>query len=140
MGVVTLSSGLDVDIVKFEVKKKVDLMELKPVKIQLEVKNRGSSTVTANATVVGTQNNVEVYHQTLPVTVKKRSARKLSFPSYVPQAEGEIEWAAVIDDADPDFDEATAITKVVLGDGEGHHGDGDDEHRHGKGGNGRKDD
>ena len=115
---------VDIDVSKFSVKEKVYLMRPKPVQIQVSVKNPGSVGGVADVTVVGIQNNVEVYNEILSVTLKPRSNKRLAFPSYTPSAKGDIVWTVTVSDADPDFDEATATTRVALG---GHHGGGDDD-------------
>jgi hypothetical protein len=139
-GVGIVPSGgalLDIDIVRLGVDQKIDLTRPKPVKIQLLVKQAHSGEGTAQATITGTQNNVDIYNETLPITIQassstskrqhssKAAMQTLAFPSYTPVAEGDIVWTATISDPDPDFDEATATTKVTLGKGHKNHG-GDD--------------
>jgi cysteine-rich repeat protein len=105
---------LDLDIAGFRLTKRVRLTHLKPVSIKLVVKNNGTVDGTANATVVGVLNAVEVYNQTLTVSDPVGNGRTtFLFPAYTPVDAGDIQWTATIADTDPDIDEATATTRVV---------------------------
>jgi len=115
-----LGPVVDIDIARFSTTRQVNLMRPRPVKIQVVVRNPGSIAGSANVTVIAEQNHVEIYNQTLPVTLNKRGNKRLQFPSYIPTDQGDIVWTVTVDDADPDFDEATATTIVQLG-AKGHH-------------------
>lgn len=109
------ASGLDLDIAKFRVTKKVNLRKSKPVEIKLVVRNRstGNGTEERPATVVGEQNGVEVYNETVQVSDAAGDGRRsFDFPSYTPVAAGDIRWTATIADDDPDLDMAMRITEV----------------------------
>lgn len=107
---------VDLDIVQFKVTKRVRLANVKPIGIQLTVKNNSAvnGTETRVATVTGVQGSVEVYRQTLDVSDPAGNGRtKFDFPSFTPEAGGDIIWTATIADDDPDDDVATATTNVV---------------------------
>ena len=112
---ITVVAGppVDLDIAQFKVTKRVRLANVKPVGIQLTVSNAGIVEGDAPATVVGVQNGVEVYNETLTVTDPVGNGRtKFDFPAYEPAAAGEIVWTATIADGDPDDDTAMASTLV----------------------------
>ena len=117
----------DIDIARFSVTRQVNLMRPRPVQIQVSVRNPGSIAGSANVTVVGEQNNVAVYNQTQPITLNRRGNKRMAFPPYSPTVQGDIIWTVTVDDADPDFDEATATTKVILGTSDHNGGDGERE-------------
>jgi hypothetical protein len=104
---------LDLDIAQFRTTGRVRLARVKPVEIQLTVLNAGVAEGSALATVVGTQDGIEVYRETLEVSDAVGNGRtRVPFPSYVPDAAGEILWTAILADEDPDDDVATATTVV----------------------------
>jgi large repetitive protein len=112
---ITIVAGppVDLDIAQFKVTKRVRLARVKPVGIQLTVKNDGLVEGDAPATVIGVQNGVEVYNETLTVTDAVGNGRtKYDFPAFVPTDTGDIAWTATIADGDPDDDTATATTTV----------------------------
>lgn len=100
---------LDIDGLKISRTARVD----KAIAIELAVDNDGPILGQAFATVVGIQNNGEVYRWRLNVydDVNKK-ATSFEFPAFVPQEAGEIQWTVTINDADPDIDIATATTTV----------------------------
>jgi PKD repeat protein len=105
---------VDLDIAQFKVTKRVRLARVKPVGIQLTVKNNGTIEGDAPATVVGVQNGVEVYNETATVTDAVGNGRtKFDFPAYIPTDAGDIVWTATIADGDPDDDTELATTTVV---------------------------
>ena len=106
---------LDLDIAGFRVTKRVSLSHVKQVGITLTVKNDGViNSATRPATVVGMQNGIEVYSETLAVSDPVGNGRsKFSFPPYTPTVSGDITWTATIADDDLDDDTATATTTVV---------------------------
>lgn len=106
---------IDLDIHDFKVKKESRLKSAQPVQIRLWVKNTGSQAGSIPATVVGTQNTLLVYEQTLPVADRpgNEGVAKFTFPSYTPTQIGDIVWTATLEDDDPDLDTATAVTRVI---------------------------
>jgi hypothetical protein len=108
--------AVDLDIAQFKVTKRVRLAKVKSIGIQLTVKNQGAvnGTETRAATVIGVQGALEVYRETLPVSDPAGNGRtKFDFPSFTPDATGDIVWTATVADDDPDDDTATATTTVV---------------------------
>jgi cysteine-rich repeat protein len=110
------SGLLDLDIVNFQVTKRVRLggRKLPLVEIKLTVKNDGAVNHQSRpATVIGVQNGTEVYSTTRPVDDAVGNGRsKFVFPSFQPDVGGDIRWTATIADDDPDIDLATATTRV----------------------------
>ena len=85
----------------------------KEVSIKLAVRNDGTVNggATAPATVIGVQNEVEVYNQTLAVSDAIGDGKsRFNFPTYAPGVAGTIGWTVTIADEDPDIDEASATT------------------------------
>ena len=104
---------LDVDITRFSANVE-SKGRREAIKLKLEVKNSGSVSGVAYATVVGVQNGVEVFSETTRVRARLRNrATRLRF-FFVPTMPGEILWTATVADGDPDVDVATARTGVVL--------------------------
>jgi hypothetical protein len=102
---------VDLDITGFKATKQVSLTDA--VEISLAVVNKGEIGYWSEATVIGTQNSVEVYEETISVEDaigKGHSTHQ--FPSYTPVAVGDIEWTVTVDDDNSDVDEATASTTV----------------------------
>jgi hypothetical protein len=113
---VTVVAGppVDLDIAQFKVTKRVRLARTKPIGVQLTVRNNGLVEGDAPATIVGEQNGVVVYTETLTVTDAVGNGRtKYDFPAYIPTEAGDILWTATIADGDPDDDTAVATTTVV---------------------------
>ena len=111
---------LDLDLVSLKPTKKVRLARVKPVVLKLVVKNVGTVEGSADVTITGMQNGVEVYNETLTVTDPLGNGRTTyddgSVPAilpYVPTVAGDILWKAIIVDGDPDIDEITAVTTVT---------------------------
>ena len=109
---ITAQAVLDLDIARFSASKNVKLG--KQVTIKLTVRNGGMiNSAVRLATVVGVQDGVEVYRETLLVfDPVGKGQSKFVFPTYRPAAAGTIAWVATIDDDDPDIDAATATTTV----------------------------
>lgn len=108
------AAALDLDIHKFKVSEHVQMKNLKPVTIRLEIKNSSTGEGQRSAVVVGVQNGVEVYRQSLDVSSPAGAQHtNYDFPSYTPTGEGEIIWTATLDDDDPDEDTATETTRVT---------------------------
>jgi hypothetical protein len=124
---VTVSVGtaalVDLDIAKFKVTPKFRFANKQPFKIMLMVKNNGDVDSPRPATVIGVQNGIEIYNETMMVSAPvqddddERSVFK--FPKYTPTASGIIIWTATIADDDPDVDEATTKTMVRVKRGRG---------------------
>lgn len=108
---VSAGSALDLDITGLTVTKSTTVG--KPISIKLSVENKGSVNGQAFASVVGKVNGVAVYswRQNVFDDLGKGSTT-FTFPSYTPTAKGTIEWTAVVDDGDPDADQAVATTLV----------------------------
>lgn len=111
---------LDLDIAALRVTKRVSFSRVKPVFLKLVVKNGASVEGSALATIIGVQNGMEVYNETLTVTDPVGNGRTTfddgsvpPVPPYTPMAAGDILWTATIADDDLDLDEATAVTRVV---------------------------
>ena len=100
--------------------KRQRLANVKPIGIQLTVRNEGTvnGTETRVATVIGVQlqdgGAVEVYRETMDVSDPVGNGRtKFDFLSFTPDTAGDINWTASIADDDPDDDVATAKPTVV---------------------------
>lgn len=108
------AAGVDLDITKFKVKKAFDPEAPEDVFVHLWVRNESDIDESAIAMVVGMQGGLVVYEETLEVADKSgnRGSKKYAFPSFAPAEQGEILWMATVDDADPDVDEAFAVTSV----------------------------
>lgn len=105
---------LDLDIKRFSATKRVSLARVKPVAFTLSVKNAGTVDGTAPATLVGIQNNAEIYNESITVSDPVgNGGSRYEFPPYTPLAAGDIMWTVTITDEDPDIDTATATTTVV---------------------------
>jgi hypothetical protein len=124
--VISASSAVavDLDIKDINVTQEVKLKEPKPFRIRMDVKNYGMVDEPRPATVIGVQNGMEVYNETIMVSDAPGDddhTRFESFPTFTPTPDhvGKIMWTATIEDDDPDPDVATAQTKVI-DDREGH--------------------
>lgn len=112
---------LNLDPVALRVTKRVSLTRVKPIVLKLVVKNNGTVEGSALATILGEQNGVEVYNETLIVTDAVGKGRAKfddgsvpPIPTFTPTAAGDIVWTAIIDDEDgSDLDEIMAVTRVV---------------------------
>jgi hypothetical protein len=108
---ISAAAVLDLDPVALKVTSATEVG--KPITIQLQVNNPGPVLGQAIATVVGTQNGVEVYRWRLNVyDFPGGRVTSFTFPAYTPKAAGTINWAAAIADKDPDTDLVTAVTTV----------------------------
>lgn len=108
-----LPNILDVDIQNFKVASQVRLDKVRPIEIRVDIRNAASVAGQVTLTVVGMQNGVEVYNQSMSVSdgVGGGGSRYF-FPSYIPVASGEILWTAALTDEDPDMDQAVNTTQV----------------------------
>jgi len=98
-----------------KVAKQIRLSRGGTTEIALSIQNGGTVNGVVPATIVGTQNNVVVYNQTVNVSapVGKKGATNINFPSFVATNAGTINWTATIADANADNDTMTAVTKVT---------------------------
>jgi hypothetical protein len=104
-------AALDLDIASFRVSKNIRLG--KSIKIVLTVTNESTVDAMGSATVVGEQNGSVVFEQTEPVFDEPGNGRTtFEFGPYTPDATGEITWTVIVDDGNPDTDEATATSNV----------------------------
>jgi glucose/arabinose dehydrogenase len=113
--VVTLS-GVDFDIGDLQVAPLVNLNTAIP--LDLLVTNGGSVNGSADATIIGAQDGMEVYNVTQAVSDDLGGGSTLnSFPPAVitPSVAGEIQWTATIADQDTDADQFGAVTEVIDG-------------------------
>ena len=102
---------LDLDIAAFKVTKSVGVG--RPISIQVSVENPGTVLGQALATVVGTQDGLQVYKWSLNVyDYNGKGTTSFNFPTYKATASGSINWAVTIADVDPDADLAIATTTV----------------------------
>lgn len=107
--------GLDLDIKKFKVSSEIELKEeeAKSIKIRVDIKNSGMVDGQGVVTVVGVQNGVEVYRESMNVSDPVGGGHsRFMFPSYTPSAGGEIVWTASLTDDDPDMDVQVETTRV----------------------------
>ncbi|HZV80830.1 MAG TPA: choice-of-anchor D domain-containing protein, partial [Geobacteraceae bacterium] len=112
-GSVPTSQALDIDISGFSASRRVSLSRGKSVQLKLAAVNPGTVSGSADATLVGVQNGVTVYSQTLNVSLSAGATANYVFPDYLPTALGEISWTLTIADQDPDVDTASATSKIV---------------------------
>jgi hypothetical protein len=103
---------LDLDIARFKTTKRVSVAGT--VEISLAVANNGTIEDSCPATVIGVQDSVEVYNETIEVSdAIGKGPTTHDFPTFTPPAVGDILWTAIVEDEDPnDDDEATAGTTV----------------------------
>jgi hypothetical protein len=103
----------DIDIARFRTTKRIRLARVRPISINLTLRNEGVDEGEALATVVGKQNGLEIYRESVAVTVAAGAApATIVFPPYVPVGTGDIAWQARLVDEDPDLDEESATTIV----------------------------
>jgi len=108
---VSAAAVLDLDPVALKVSNTASVGKV--VSIELQVENPGPVLGQALATVVGSQNGVEVYRWRLNVfAVPGGPVTGFTFPAYRPTTSGTINWTATIADVNPDTDLVTAVTSV----------------------------
>jgi len=122
--------GVDLEIDKLKVDKRHYLGEDDAIEIKLKIENNGTSEASTIATVTGTQNDVEVYRQSMMVTVPADDDEKFEFPEFNPTQSGRIYWVATIDSDSPDAEQATASTKVKASESINSDSSGNDEDDH----------
>jgi hypothetical protein len=104
---------VDLDIAQFRAPKRVALFR-GPIDLELVVRNSGTIDGPAQATVVGVQNGVQVYQETITVSDGVGNGRtRFVLPAFTPTVAGDITWTVTIDDPDPDVDVSVAVTRVV---------------------------
>jgi hypothetical protein len=73
-----------------------------------------SGTGLVTATLVGIENSVQIYSQTIALdNIAIGATASFNFPAYTPTVIGTISWTLVVADQDADVDQATAVTKIV---------------------------
>jgi hypothetical protein len=104
---------VDLDVTRFSASGRVRLARNESVAFSLRVRNGGTVEGSADATLVGTRNGVEVYRDVVRVSdAIGRGDTTFSFRTYTPTTTGAINWTVVIDDVNGDVDRATATTNV----------------------------
>ncbi|BDG01306.1 choice-of-anchor D domain-containing protein [Anaeromyxobacter oryzae] len=113
------SVDADLDIDELKVPGRVDARAGASITPRIELENRSPVEGTGTATLVGTLAGVEVYRQTIPVTVPALGEGNFAFPAYDVSAgsRGTISWTATVVDQDPDVDSATGATVLAPGGG-----------------------
>ncbi|MFZ2950774.1 MAG: choice-of-anchor D domain-containing protein, partial [Desulfuromonadaceae bacterium] len=110
-------SVVDIDITGVTATGRISLGRVKPATVALSVSNPGSissGTGLATATLVGVQNSVQIYSQTIALdNIAAGATASYTFPAYTPTVVGDINWTVTVSDQDADVDQATAITKIV---------------------------
>ena len=112
-GSVPMNQPLDINISGFTASRRVSLGKGKAVQFQLTVANPGSASGSADATLVGVQNGVQVYSETVSVNPPVGGTAAYAFPPYQPVKTGGITWTVSVADQNPDVDQATATTTVA---------------------------
>jgi len=103
----------DLDIASFKVSKNARILtDVKNIILTVENPN-GVEPVEMPAILIGVQNGVEVYNNTIFVYDESGNGRsRFAFPTFIPLVAGNVDWTVVILDDDPDDDTATATTRV----------------------------
>jgi hypothetical protein len=105
------AAAVDLNITGFSTTNNVRLSRNQSVAISLRVRNIGTVNLPVPATVVGVQNTVEVYNQTVQVSDPVGGgSTTFNFPAYTPTAVGNINWTVRVQDTNPNT--ATATTNV----------------------------
>ena len=107
------NTGVDLDIKSLSVSKSVRISRGGSIEVKLGVQNNGSVNLAVPSTIVGVQNGVQVYNQTINVSAPVGRRANITFPSFTPTTTGNINWTATINDGNPDNDTATAVSKVT---------------------------
>jgi hypothetical protein len=90
----------NLSIQQFRTTNQVRLAQNRSVDINLRVRNVGTVEGSAPATVVGVQNNLSVYTQTIWVSDPiGRGDTNWVFPSYIPTVSGDITWTVTLQGA-----------------------------------------
>ncbi|PWB46008.1 MAG: hypothetical protein C3F12_08045 [Candidatus Methylomirabilota bacterium] len=113
------AGGLNIELKHFRATKKVKIG--RQVTFRLDIENEEDSSGELPASLVGIQNGVEVYNETITIFAEPAMEEaRWSFPSYTPTAKGKITWIVTIVDDSSRTNQATAITKVKGKKGNGH--------------------
>jgi hypothetical protein len=108
--------AVDLDITAFNVPFMYEVgHSRRPLQPIVKFVNRSRTRGLRSATVVGIQNDAEVYRVTLPAglpTGSRKTSGQVTFPAYTPTAGGVIQWTATIQDDDPDADVVARQTYV----------------------------
>jgi subtilase family serine protease len=110
------AGGANLGIVRFTASEEVHVGE--NVRLGLVVRNRGQAAGEAPATLVGMQNGVQVYSQTITVAAAAGKTATFAFGPYAPTAAGKIRWTVTLAGATSRAGTATATTKVGGGEHE----------------------
>jgi hypothetical protein len=106
-----VAGPLDLDIARLHATPKIDLKRVKPVTIKLSIQNASSVSGEATARLIGMQNGDQVCALSAPLRAERKARIAVEF-SCTPTAAGRIGWTAILEDEDPDVDEATTTTIV----------------------------
>ncbi len=103
--------NVNLEIEEFDVESRYYLNQREAVEIELEVRNRGTADEPRMATVIGTQNGMEVYRQTMMVSAPVGGFRdsEFEFPSFRPSQLGTIAWVAMIESVMVQETETTSV-------------------------------
>ncbi len=102
-------ANLEID--EMDVDRRYRLGQREALEVELEVRNTGTVEESRMATVVGTQNGVVVYRESMMVSAPAGGlrSRDFDFPDFRPSQSGDIAWVATIA---PNVDQATTTTDV----------------------------
>jgi len=115
-GFVPAPQVADLDITNLRTSRRARLgTRTRPVSVKLTLINAGLIPSEGSATLTGTQQGQVVFEAQMPTSIGPGERGVIIFPGYVPELPGEIEWRVSVADEDPDVDEATGTTLVVMG-------------------------
>jgi hypothetical protein len=83
------------------------------VKFKLLVSNKSMVNGSVPVSLVGMQNRVQVYKETITVSVDPGKVSMFRFPSFTPTEAGDILWTVTIEDNVKDIKHAKAVTHVI---------------------------
>ncbi len=108
-------SLVDLDIARFRVSATASVGRGDAVRLRAWIRNAGLLDEPRPAILIGMQDGVEVYSEALSVADAPGNSGStlVRFPAYVPTAHGNILWMLVVNDDDPDVDEALGATRAV---------------------------
>lgn len=116
-GVAPQPAVVDIDITGVSATGRISLGRVKPATVTLSVSNPStlsSGVGQVSATLVGVQNSVQIYSQTIALdNIAAGATASYTFADYTPTVVGNIDWTVTVSDLDPDVDQATALTKIV---------------------------
>ena len=105
---VAVAPVVKLTIDRFRATKSVRVARKQRIELELRVRNNGTVDGSAPATVVGIQNGVQIYTQTLAVSDRKGGgATSFALAPYTPTVAGNITWTVTLQGAT-----ATATTEV----------------------------